>query len=164
MTEQNQLVGEATRRTALAGAGLAGAALLAACSSSSSSSTAAASNMAGSVSSGTAAASTGSSGSTAASGGGQTLGTTSEIPVGGGKVFTDAKVVVTQPTAGTYKGFSAICTHEQCLVDQVANGTIDCPCHGSEYSIKDGSVVAGPAPKPLPAAPISVSGNQISLA
>jgi Rieske Fe-S protein len=160
VTEQNQLLGETTRRTALAGASLAGAALLAACSSSSSSSTAAASNMAGSDSSGTAAAS---SGSSAASGSGQVLAATSKIPVGGGVVFPNAKVVVTQPTAGTYKGFSAICTHEQCLVDQVANGTIDCPCHGSMFSIKDGSVVGGPAPSPLPSAPISVSGDEITL-
>ena len=96
--------------------------------------------------------------------GGAALGTTSEIPVGGGKVFTSGKVVVTQPTAGQFKGFSAICTHLQCIVDQVADGTIDCPCHGSKYSVKDGSVVHGPAPGPLPAQPITVSGEKISLA
>jgi Rieske Fe-S protein len=153
VTEENQHGGETTRRAALAGAGLAGAALLAACSSSSSSTTGA---MAGSTSSGTAAA-----GGSAA--GGQTLGSASEIPVGGGKVFTSAKVVVTQPTAGAYKGFSAICTHQQCIVDQVANGTIDCPCHGSQYSIKDGSVVAGPAPSPLPSANVTVVDGKVTL-
>ena len=40
---------------------------------------------------------------------------------------------------------------------------IDCPCHGSEYSIKDGAVLAGPAPKPLPAKTIKVSGDSIFL-
>jgi Rieske Fe-S protein len=78
-------------------------------------------------------------------------------------VFTSAKVVVTQPTAGQFKGFSAICTHMHCTVDKVANGTIDCPCHGSKYSVKDGSVVNGPAPQPLAAQPIAVSGEKISL-
>jgi Rieske Fe-S protein len=39
---------------------------------------------------------------------------------------------------------AAICTHMGCTVDQAANGTIDCPCHGSQFSVKDGSVVAGP--------------------
>lgn len=86
-----------------------------------------------------------------------------EIPVGGGKVFSSQKVVVTQPEAGTFKGFSAVCTHMQCTVDQVTAGTIDCPCHGSQFSVKDGSVVAGPAPAPLPPAPIKVSGNEITL-
>jgi Rieske Fe-S protein len=77
---------------------------------------------------------------------------------------TAAKVVVTQPATGQFKGFSAVCTHLQCVVDQVADGTIDCPCHGSKYSVKDGSVVNGPAPKPLAAQPITVSGEKISLA
>ena len=100
----------------------------------------------------------------AGSGGGAALGATSEIPVGGGKVFTSAKVVVTQPAAGEFKGFSAVCTHLGCIVDQVADGTIDCPCHGSKYSIKDAHVVAGPAPRPLPVQKINVTGGKVSLA
>jgi Rieske Fe-S protein len=88
----------------------------------------------------------------------------SEIPVGGGKIFSDRKVVVTQPEAGTYKGFSAICTHMGCTVDQVAGGTINCPCHGSKFSVKDGSVVNGPATASLPSARITVKGNDITLA
>jgi Rieske Fe-S protein len=79
-------------------------------------------------------------------------------------VFSAEKVVVTQPAAGEFKGFSAVCTHLQCLVDKVANGTIDCPCHGSKYSVKNGSVVSGPAPSPLPAQAIKVAGGKIKLA
>jgi len=94
---------------------------------------------------------------------GTVLGTTSDIPVGGGKVFTDAKVVVTQPTKDVFKGFSAVCTHVGCLCNQVAGGTIDCPCHGSKFAIATGAVVAGPAPSPLPEAPITVSGGKILL-
>ena len=100
---------------------------------------------------------------TMAGGSGTLLGRTSDIPVGGGMVFTDAKVVVTQPTKGVFKGFSAVCTHVGCLCNQVADGTIDCPCHGSKFTITTGAVVAGPAPSPLPAAPITVTGGKILL-
>ncbi|MFB7612344.1 Rieske (2Fe-2S) protein [Streptomyces gardneri] len=89
---------------------------------------------------------------------------TSGIPVGGGTVFAKEKVVVTQPTAGEFKAFSAVCTHQGCLVNKVADGTIDCPCHGSKYRIADGSVAHGPATRPLPAEEIIVSGESITLA
>ena len=101
---------------------------------------------------------------TAASGGGTPLGKTSEIPVGGGKVFADQKVVVTQPTAGEFKGFSAICTHQGCTVGSVSGGTINCPCHGSKYKVADGTVAGGPAPAPLPPKQVTVSGDEITLA
>lgn len=146
--ETDQVAGPApgaTRRGVVAGVGLAGlAGTLAACGGSGGSS---------GMSSG------GSSG-----GSGGALAKTSEIPVGGGKVFKDQKVVVTQPKHGQFKAFSAICTHRGCTVDKVANGTIDCPCHGSKYKISDASVVAGPAPKPLPPKSITVSGGEIKLA
>ncbi|MER5208658.1 Rieske (2Fe-2S) protein [Streptomyces sp. NPDC002825] len=101
---------------------------------------------------------------TAAPSGPAPLARTSEIPVGGGTVFAGEKVVVTQPVAGEFKAFSAICTHQGCTVNKVADGTIDCPCHGSKYRIADGSVAAGPAPRPLPAEQIIVSGETITLA
>jgi nitrite reductase/ring-hydroxylating ferredoxin subunit len=143
----------------LAGIGLAGLAVTA-CGGSSGSGDSV------SAGSGSGASGLASSGSSPAAGGGMTttLGATSEVPVGGGKIFTSAKVVVTQPSAGEYKAFSAVCTHAQCIVDQVADGTIDCPCHGSKFSAKDGSVITGPASSPLPSQKISVSSGQISLA
>jgi len=74
---------------------------------------------------------------------------TSEVPVGGGVILDDADYVVTQPSKGKYKAFSKICTHQGCPVSAVENGIIHCDCHGSEYSITDGSVKNPPATKPL---------------
>lgn len=89
--------------------------------------------------------------------------TVDHIPVGGGRIYDTHQIVVTQPTAGTFKCFRAVCTHQGCLVNKVANGTIDCPCHGSEFSITDGSVRRGPANRPLEPRAITVANNQIRL-
>lgn len=84
-----------------------------------------------------------------------------EVPEGGGIILDDPEVVVTQPTAGEFVAFSSICTHAGCPVSDVANGTINCTCHGSKYSIEDGSVVSGPAPAPLPAIAVAVDGKSV---
>jgi len=94
---------------------------------------------------------------------GTVLGAASDIPVGGGAIYTAAKVVVTQPASGQYKAFSAVCTHVGCLVNKVTSGTIGCPCHGSEFKITNGAVVAGPAPSPLPARQIKIVDDQVIL-
>jgi len=93
----------------------------------------------------------------------QTLGPTADVPVGGGTVFTAQKVVVTQPNAGVFQAFSAVCTHQGCTVNEVVDGTINCPCHGSKYSAADGSVVTGPAQLRLPRREVAVEGAFLKL-
>ncbi|MFG2727434.1 Rieske (2Fe-2S) protein [Streptomyces canus] len=105
-----------------------------------------------------------SSSSSDAGAAGSVLGKTSDIPEGGGKIFKDSGVVVTQPTAGEFKAFSSKCTHQGCAVTGITNGVITCPCHKSEFSVTDGSVKKGPATQPLPEEKITVSGDSISLA
>ncbi|MFC9330239.1 Rieske (2Fe-2S) protein [Kitasatospora sp. NPDC057015] len=106
----------------------------------------------------------GSTSSTAAAGGPVEVGPASEVPVGGGKVFREKKIVVTQPTAGQYKAFSAKCTHAGCIVDQVKNNEILCPCHGSRFSITDGSVQGtGPAPTPLPSYQVTEKDGTLTV-
>ena len=90
-----------------------------------------------------------------------TLGQTSEIPVGGGKIFATQLVVVTQPKDGEFKAFTAVCTHLGCTVGSINNGIIGCPCHGSQFSIVDGSVIQGPAAQPLAPVAITISGNEV---
>jgi Rieske Fe-S protein len=151
----------------LAGVGLVGlAGAVSACGSGGSSSSSAGTNAGAPPATG--AASAPSSASGAGGGGtagaqGSALATTSEIAVGSGKIFTSEKIVVTQPNSGDFKAFSAVCTHMGCIVSTISNGTIDCPCHGSQYSISTGAVVGGPAPSPLPAQAIKVTGSNIFL-
>lgn len=139
-----------SRRALLAGAGVTCAAMLAGCSTHDASNggfTPAASGTATSAS-GSASAAT-------------ALAATSQVPDGGGKIIDAERIVITQPQSGSFKAFSAICTHEGCIVSSVSHGTINCPCHGSKFSIEDGSVVNGPAPSPLAAIAIKVEGTSI---
>jgi Rieske Fe-S protein len=80
----------------------------------------------------------------------------SKVPIGGGVVLSSDTVVLTRGSTGPVHAFSAVCTHQGCLVNQVSDGTIDCPCHGSRFNAETGAVVAGPAPRPLPAVAITV--------
>jgi len=166
VTHEPQTDSLATRRGVLAGVGLVGlASAITACGAGTSSSTTAAGSAAGSTGgAGTAApASSAAAGGASSSSATNALAATSKIPVGSGMIFPEPQVVVTQPTAGEFKAFSAVCTHMGCIVNQISNQTIDCPCHGSQYSITTGAVVAGPAPRPLPAKQIKVSGGSIFL-
>ncbi|MFC5238687.1 Rieske (2Fe-2S) protein [Streptomyces atrovirens] len=106
----------------------------------------------------------GGGGGTSSDTAGQELISTADVPVGGGTVLADEKIVVTQPREGDFKAFSAICTHQNCVVAEVADGTVNCACHGSRFKITDGSVERGPATRPLPAEPITVEGNSIRRA
>jgi Rieske Fe-S protein len=85
------------------------------------------------------------------------------IPVGGGKVLADQKVVVTQPTAGEFKAFTAVCTHQGCIVSNVSKGSINCACHGSSFDIATGAVKTGPATQPLAEKKVTVSGDGITV-
>jgi Rieske Fe-S protein len=99
---------------------------------------------------------------TAAGSAGTELGPASGVPVGGGTVYETLEVVVTQPVAGRFEGLSAVCTHTGCIVDKVADGLIECPCHGSRYHL-DGTVANGPAPRALTPRPVSVVDGSIVL-
>jgi Rieske Fe-S protein len=139
-----------SRRRVLAtsGAVVAAAAVTAACGSSSSSSTGTGTG-----------SSTGSSPSSEAA-----TAAKADVPVGGGVILADRKVVITQPAAGTFKAFTAVCTHQGCVVSSVSDNKINCACHGSVFSAEDGSVQQGPASSPLTAVNVTVAGDQITVA
>jgi Rieske Fe-S protein len=108
--------------------------------------------------------SSGSTSSSSGSAGGDALASTSDIELGGGSIFADEQVVVTQPTEGEFKAFSSTCTHQGCQVESVSDGHINCPCHGSRFSIEDGAPDEGPATSPLEEVAITVDGDSIVLA
>lgn len=93
---------------------------------------------------------------------GETLGPTADVPVGGGTIYPDQKIVVTQPTEGDFKAFTAVCTHQSCLVAKVTAESIDCTCHGSKFSVEDGTVLNGPATSGLTPVSVTVDGDQIT--
>jgi Rieske Fe-S protein len=97
----------------------------------------------------------------AVSGTGQRLAGLGQVPAGGGVILSGPKIVLTRDAGGTLHGFSAVCTHQGCVVDKVADGVISCPCHGSRFDIRTGAVLAGPAPRPLPMVQISVRDGVI---
>jgi cytochrome b6-f complex iron-sulfur subunit len=86
----------------------------------------------------------------------------SDVPVGGSaSAKLDGKpILLSQPTAGTVVGFSAICTHQGCTVNP-SGKTLNCPCHGSQFDAFTGAVIQGPAPSPLNKITVTVSGTSV---
>jgi Rieske Fe-S protein len=153
------------RRAVLAGAGMAVVALAAGCATYDATGAPAAPPAGAAGPAGGGAAGGAGAGGAGAAGGGaaKALVSAAKVPVGGG-VITDQGVVVTQPTAGTFLGFTTVCTHQGCQVSGVSGGLITCPCHGSAFKIADGSVARGPANKPLAPVTVQVNGADIELA
>jgi Rieske Fe-S protein len=78
-------------------------------------------------------------------------------------IFPEQNIVVTQPTDGTFQAFNATCTHQGCQVAGVSGDTISCACHGSQYSVADGSVTRGPALRGLAKKTVTVSGDTLTV-
>ncbi len=62
-----------------------------------------------------------------------------------------------------FVAFSVNCTHLGCPVRWLQDAELFlCPCHGGVY-YKDGTVAAGPPPKPLPRYPVRVRNGQVEI-
>jgi Rieske Fe-S protein len=146
--------GDASRRTIMSGiVGVGvGVPLLAACGSDDSES-----------SSGGSGSGSGDGGSDSGASKSGALGKTSEVPVGGAKIFKTEKVMVSQPSKGEFKAFSTVCTHQGCPITRIEGKEIECNCHGSRFAVADGSVANGPASKPLKELKVTVKGEDLTV-
>jgi len=95
---------------------------------------------------------------------GEVLGPVDQVPVQGGVIYDGPKVVVTQPVEGDFRGFSAVCPHQGCLMSEVSDNVIVCPCHNSLFSAEDSALISGPSPTGIPPVSISVVDGNIILA
>ena len=158
--EQDPTAARPDRSAVIRGAGAVGlaavgATALAACGSDSG----AGASAGGSSSGGSSSAAT-----TTAAGSGDSGGVAkADVPVGGGIIVASSMAVITQPAAGEFKAFSSTCTHMGCPVAAVADGTINCNCHGSRFDIATGAVKQGPATSPLPAKKVTVKGDRLTV-
>ena len=158
--EQDATAAHPYRRAVIRGAGAVGlaavgATMLAACGSDST---------AGTPTDGSSSGGSSSTTTTTAGGSGDSGGVAAaDVPVGGGTIVAATRTVITQPAAGEFKAFSSICTHMHCPVASVADGTINCNCHGSRFDIATGAVKRGPATKPLPAKTVTVKGDRLTV-
>ena len=67
---------------------------------------------------------------------------------------------------GTYHAFDDACTHEQCSLaeeGELAGTTVTCTCHGSEFDVRTGNVLASPATLPLKVYPVQVAGDSLQI-
>jgi nitrite reductase/ring-hydroxylating ferredoxin subunit len=62
----------------------------------------------------------------------------------------DDPAIAVRLAGGRLVAFSAVCTHLSCAVLWIKeSGKLECPCHDGVFEPRDGSVVAGPPPRPL---------------
>ena len=90
-----------------------------------------------------------------------------DIPVGGlAAVDVRGTRIAIANVGGIYYAFDEACTHEQCSLVQegeLAGATVTCVCHGSEFDVRTGHVLAPPARLPLKVYPVRVEGDALQI-
>lgn len=89
---------------------------------------------------------------------------TSAVPVKGGKTFSvaDKKILITQPTKGSFKAFLAVCTHQGGALNGASNNEIVCNLHGAKFDATSG-MAKSVAPRALGKVSVSVSGGSVKV-
>ena len=96
-----------------------------------------------------------------------TLATVHEVPAGELAAFEagGAKIAVAN-VEGTFHAFDDTCTHLQCSLAEgdLERTTVTCPCHGSQFDVTTGAVLAPPAVHPVRSYRVRVAGDALQVA
>jgi len=91
---------------------------------------------------------------------------TSEIPAGDiTAIDVRGTRIAVANVGGTYYAFDDACTHEQCSLaeGELAGTTVTCTCHGSEFDVRTGKVLAPPATVPVKVYPVRIAGDALQI-
>jgi nitrite reductase/ring-hydroxylating ferredoxin subunit len=96
----------------------------------------------------------------------QSLGSLANIGVGEAKLFsyptTDDPCILIRTASGEFVAYSQKCTHLSCAVYFAKEeNRMECPCHEGYFSVKDGSVLQGPPPRPLARVLLKHEGDEV---
>ena len=92
---------------------------------------------------------------------------TNDVRVGHVKAIDvrGARIAVAN-VGGTYYAFDDACTHEECSLaeeGELAGTTLTCTCHGSEFDVRTGNVLAPPATVPVKVYRTRVEGDALQI-
>jgi nitrite reductase/ring-hydroxylating ferredoxin subunit len=88
-----------------------------------------------------------------------------------GRPEIDAVVIQGQEIAlarlddGSWVAFDNSCTHEECPLSEgdLDRDRVTCYCHGSEFDVRTGEVIEGPAEEPLSVYPVRVEDGELQV-
>lgn len=95
-----------------------------------------------------------------------TVAKTDQIPAGGLAAFdVRGTSIAVANVGGTFYAFGDTCTHEQCSLAEgdLAGTTVTCMCHGAEFDVRSGKVLAPPAPLPVSVYRTRVEGDALQI-
>jgi 3-phenylpropionate/trans-cinnamate dioxygenase ferredoxin subunit len=90
-----------------------------------------------------------------------------DVPVGEARRYAAGgrEVAVANLGAGGFRAVDAVCSHEHFFLDEgevdVAEGTIECPKHGSLFDLTSGKPLGLPAIKPVATFPATVTDDDV---
>jgi nitrite reductase/ring-hydroxylating ferredoxin subunit len=95
-----------------------------------------------------------------------TVGSAADIPEGEMRAYqVGGEDVCVANVDGQYFAFGDTCTHAACSLAEgdLDETTVTCVCHGSEFDVTSGEVLAGPAMEPEPTYQVVVEDGQLRI-
>jgi nitrite reductase/ring-hydroxylating ferredoxin subunit len=83
-----------------------------------------------------------------------------------GVIIDGREIALARLPDGTWVAFDDTCTHEECPLSEgdLEGERIVCYCHGSEFDLRSGEVLEGPAEDPLSIYPVRVEDGELQVA